>query len=157
MTTDSNFFVLIHVLLSLVGIISGLIMAGGFMSGNDENRWINAFMLTTMLTDVTGFCFPLTTILPAHIIGAMSFAVLVLASIAFYLKGLVGLWRKVFVATSILAVYLNVFVLIAQLLAKTPPLAMLAPTPAAPAFALAQTIVLVIFIIVGWVSLNRSK
>lgn len=157
MTIVSNTFVLVHVVLSLVGIISGLIMAGGLMSGHYYNRWINAFMFTTILTNVTGFGFPFTTILPAHIIGAISLAVLVVTCVALYLKGLSGGWRKVFVVTSILALYLNVFVLIAQLLAKTPPLAILAPTPAAPAFAAAQTIAFVIFVILGWGSFNRSK
>jgi hypothetical protein len=157
MTTVSNTFVLIHVVLSVVGIISGLIMAGGLMSGHYYSRWINTFMFTTILTNVTGFGFPFTTILPAHIIGAISLVVLGVASIALYLKGLAGGWRKLFVATSILALYLNVFVLIAQLLAKIPPLAILAPTPAAPAFAAMQTIAFVIFVILGWVSFNRSK
>ena len=114
-------------------------------------------MFTTILTNVTGFGFPFTTILPANIIGAISLVVLGVASIALYLKGLAGGWRKLFVATSILALYLNVFVLIAQLLAKIPPLAILAPTPAAPAFAAMQTIAFVIFVILGWVSFNRSK
>jgi hypothetical protein len=157
MTTVSNTFVLIHVVLSLVGIISGLIVAGGLMAGQYYSRWIHTFMFTTILTNVTGFGFPFSTILPAHIIGAISLVVLVVASIALYLKGLAGGWLKVFIATSILALYLNVFVLIAQLLAKTPPLAMLAPTPAAPAFAATQSIALVIFAILGWVSFNKNK
>lgn len=157
MTTVSNTFVLIHVVLSLVGLISGLVMAGGLLSGHYYSRWIHIFMLTTILTSVTGFGFPFTDILPSHIIGGISLAVLIAASIALYVKGLAGYWRSVFVVTSVLALYLNVFVLIAQLLAKIPALAMLAPTPAAPAFAATQTVALVMFAILGWVSFNKSK
>lgn len=157
MTTVSNTFVLIHVVLSLVGLISGLVMAGGLMSGHYYSRWIHTFMLTTILTSVTGFGFPFTDILPSHIIGGISLAVLIAASIALYVKRLAGHWRKVFVVTGVLALYLNVFVLIAQLLAKIPALALLAPTPAAPTFAATQTIALVMFAILGWVAFKQGK
>ena len=150
-------FTLVHVVLSIAGIVSGLVVVGGFLAGARFDRWITVFLGTTVLTSATGFGFPFTQLLPSHMVGALSLLVLLFAFFALYGKHLEGRWRDVFVATSVLALYLNVFVLLAQLLQKVPVLAALAPTPAAPAFAATQLLFLVVFCGVGWAAVNRFR
>jgi hypothetical protein len=150
-------YTLIHVVLSLVGIIAGLVVVGGLMAGVRFSRWVGLFLATTVLTNVTGFGFPFVTLLPSHIVGALSLLVLPVAIAALYWKHLAGAWRQVFVVLSVLALYLNVFVLLAQLLQKIPVLATLAPNPQAPAFAVTQVLVLVLFVGLGWAAVRGFR
>ena len=147
-------FTLIHVLLSIIGIISGLVVIGGFINGARLTPWIILFLITTILTSMTGFGFPFNGILPAHIVGALSLVVLAICLIALLFKHLEGAWRKVFVITAVLATYFNTFVLMAQLLQKTPALAQLAPNPATSAFGITQGIVILLFIWLGWAAVR---
>jgi len=155
MPLDLPVFTLVHVLLSLFGIFAGLVMAGGMMGGIHFARWTTLFLATTILTNITGFFFPFTTILPSHIVGVLSLIALAIALVALYAKRLAGSWRRVFVVAAILSLYLNVFVLVAQLLAKIPVLAAIAPDPGAPAFAITQLVVLALFVGIGWSALKR--
>ena len=152
MTFDLPTFTLIHVVLSIVGIIAGLVLVGGLMAGVRFDGWTGVYLATTVLTNVTGFGFPFASLLPSHIVGAISLVVLALAIAARYWKQLTGAWRSIFVVTAVLALYLNVFVLLAQLFQKIPGLAAIAPTQNAPAFVVTQLIVLVMFIGLGWVA-----
>ena len=149
MLVDPNIFLLVHVLLSIVGIVSGLVVTGGLIAGTRFARWTGIFLIATLLTSVTGFGFPFVKLLPSHIVGTLSLIVLLAAIVALYGKHLHGGWRRVFVVSSVLALYLNVFVLMAQLLQKIPALAVLAPGPQAPAFAMTQGWVMVIFVALG--------
>jgi hypothetical protein len=60
-----------------------------------------------------------------------------------------GLWRQVYVIGSVLALYLNVFVLVVQLFLKVPALTALAPTQSEPPFQITQLVVLAIFVGLG--------
>jgi len=157
MAIDPKTYLLIHVVLSLVGIFAGLIVVGGLMAGVRFGRWVALFLTTTALTSLTGFGFPFVTLLPSHIVGVLSLLVLVGAVAAAYWKHFEGAWRPAFVVLSVLALYLNVFVLLAQLLQKIPALAALAPGPAAPAFAATQGLVLILFVGLGWAALKGYK
>jgi hypothetical protein len=150
MFVDPKTFVLVHVLLSLIGIFAGLVVVGGLMAGVRFGRWTGVFLVTTLLTSATGFGFPFVRVLPSHIVGVLSLFVLAGAVAALYWKHLEGAWRRCFVVLSVLALYLNVFVLLAQLFQKIPAMAMLAPGPDAPAFAATQGFVLVLFVVLGW-------
>jgi hypothetical protein len=150
-------YTLIHVVLSVVGIIAGLVVVGGLMAGVRFSRWVGLFLAATVLTNVTGFGFPSVTLLPSHIVGALSLLVLPVAIAALYWKDLAGAWRQVFVVLSVLALYLNVFVLLAQLFQKIPVLAMLAPNPQAPAFAATQVLVLALFVGLGWAAVKGFR
>lgn len=149
MPVDPKTFLLVHVLLSLVGIFSGLVVVGGLMTGMLFRRWAGLFLVTTVLTNLTGFGFPFVQLLPSHMVGALSLLVLLGAIVALYLKHLEGAWRTAFVVLSVAALYLNVFVLLAQLFAKIPAMAMLAPSPAAPVFGATQGLVLLLFVVLG--------
>jgi hypothetical protein len=137
---------LIHVLLSLIGIFAGAIVWFGFVESKRLDGWTALFLGTTVLTSVTGYVFPFHKLLPSHIIGAISLVALAVAIVARYPMQMAGSWRRIYVIFAMLSFYLNVFVLVAQLFMKVPPLHALAPTGSEPPFAIAQTIVLVVFV-----------
>jgi uncharacterized membrane protein YfcA len=103
---------------------------------------------------VTGYFFPVDRVLPSHIVGALSLAVLVIAVLAFYRYRLQGSWRWIYVVTALVALYLNVFVGVVQAFQKVPFLNSLAPQGSEPPFIIAQAIVLVAFIAIGVVALR---
>ena len=146
---DLSTFTLIHVVISVLGIIAGLVLTGGFLAGVRMDGWSAAFLITTALTSATGFGFPNASVTPAQVVGGLSLVILAVAAAARYLRRLDGWWRDVYVIACVAALYFNVFVLIAQLFAKTPALKELAPTQSEPAFALTQLLVLVLFVGIG--------
>lgn len=154
---DLPMFTLIHVLISVLGIVAGLVVIGGLMGGARLDGWTALFLLTTILTSVTGFFFPATQVTPAHAVGALSLVVLAVCLLARYVKRMSGRWRATYVLTAVAAVYLNVFVLVVQLFVKTPPLAQLAPTQAEPPFAVTQGVVLLVFVGLGWAALRGFR
>ena len=149
MIFDITTFTLIHVVLSLVGIIAGLIVAGGLVAGKRLDGWTGVFLVSTVLTNVSGFGFPFVSLLPSHIIGVLSLVVLAVVIVARYLKHLAGVWRGVYVVGAVLALYLNVFVLLAQLFLRLPALIVAAPTQKQQPFLETQLIVLALLIWLG--------
>ncbi len=139
-------FTTFHVILSLVGIVSGLVVLFGMFGSKKMPGCTAIFLLTTVLTSATGFLFPRGPLLPSHIVGIVSLVILAIAIVALYVGKLAGSWRWIYVVTAVIALYLNVFVLVAQLFAKFEPLRKLAPTQSEPPFAIAQGIVLLIYI-----------
>lgn len=142
-------FTLLHVLLSLGGIISGLVVVGGLMAGKRYDRWIAVYLVATVLTNATGFGFPFTRLLPSHILGGLALLILPVTIFAFYSKNLAGSWGRVFVITTVTTLYFNVFVLLAQLFAKVPGLIAVAPTQQSPAFGGTELLALVVFVLLG--------
>jgi len=149
MIFDITTFTLIHVVLSLVGIFAGLVVAGGLVAGKRLDGWTGVFLLTTVLTNVTGFGFPFVTFLPSHAVGIISLVVLLVVIVARYLKHLAGAWRGVYAVGAVLALYLNVFVLLTQLFRRLPALIVAAPTQKEPPFLVTQLVVLVLFVWLG--------
>jgi hypothetical protein len=145
-------FTLVHVALSLVGIFAGLVVLFGMLNSKKLDGWTALFLATTVLTSVTGFPFPRDHILPSHIVGIISLVVLAIAIFALYARHLVGSWRWIYVASAVLALYLNVFVAVVQAFMKVPFLNALAPKQSEPPFAIAQGIMLVIFVVLGIVA-----
>ncbi len=152
MLIDPKLFILIHVVLSVAGIVAGLVVVGGLMAGTRLHRWTGLFFIATLLTSLTGYGFPSVELLPAHIIGAVSLVALAGAMVALYWKQLNGAWRSLFVVLSVTALYLNVFVLLAQLFQKIPAMAVLASTSTTPVFGITQGLALVLFIGLAWVA-----
>ncbi len=148
-------FTLVHVALSLIGILSGLIVLCGLFTSNRMNGWTFLFVVTTVATSATGFGFPFHGFTPAIGVGILSLIVLTLAIAARYAFHLTGAWRWIYVLGSVVALYFNVFVLIAQAFLKIPALHALAPNGSEPPFAIAQGIVLVLFILAGILSVKR--
>ena len=148
-------YTLIHVAISLVGIVAGLIVLFGMLSGNALNGMTSLFLFTTGLTSVTGFGFPFKQLEPPHIVGIITLVVVLLAILARYKFQLAGKWRATYVITAVMALYFNFFVLVVQGFLKVPALHALAPNGKEPPFAIAQGIVLVLFITLEVVAMKR--
>jgi len=144
MTTAT--YTLVHVILSLVGIVSGLVVMYGLLTAKRLDGWTGVFLATTVATSATGFGFPFDHLLPSHKVGILSLTVLAVAILARYVFHLAGAWRRVYVIAAAIALYLNVFVAVVQAFEKVPSLKAMAPTQSEPPFLLAQLIVLVLFI-----------
>jgi len=138
-------FTFLHVLISLIGIGSGLVVVLGLIAGKRLPRWTALFLASTALTSLSGFLFPFKGVTPAIVLGVLSLFLLLLAVIALYGAHLNGAWRGTYVINAALALYFNFFVLIVQLFAKVPALRAIAPTQSAPAFGITQLVVMAIF------------
>lgn len=142
-------FTMVHVIISLIGIVSGFVVLFGLFGSHRMPAMTALFLITTILTSATGFLFPVGQLLPSHIVGIISLIVLAIACVALYVMKLSGAWRWIYTLTALIALYLNVFVLVIQSFLKIGPLHALAPSvpPSEPPFAVVQGIVLVFFVV----------
>src|ERR1022692_106625 len=140
----------VHVVISLIGIVSGIIVMFGLLGSNRMPGLTAIFLLFTILTSATGFLFPFEKLLPSHMIGILSLVLLAIACLALYGMKLSGAWRWIYAVTAMIALYLNIFVLIIQSFLKVPGLHALAPSvpPSEPPFLVIQGVVLVFFVLV---------
>lgn len=150
-------FTVFHLILSMIGIAFGFIVAGGILASNRLPGWTALFLVTTILTSATGFLFPFTKLLPSHIVAIISLVLLAVALYAVYGKDLNGVWRAVYIVTAMLALWFNVFVLIAQSFQKVGLLNVYAPTGAEPPFAITQAVVLAFFIFAIVAGIRRFR
>jgi hypothetical protein len=143
-------FTILHVIISLIAIAAGLAVMFGLLGSSHMPAMTAIFLLFTILTSVTGFMFPFTQLLPSHMIAILSLALLAAACVALYVMKLSGAWRRIYVVTALLSLYLNVFVFVIQGFLKVPTLTALAPgnPPTGPVFAVVQGVVLVFFAVV---------
>ncbi len=157
MFSGINAFTLFHVMLSVVGIISGLVVIGGLLTAQRLSGWTPVFVWTTVATTATGFLFPFNGVTPAVATGVVSTVVLILLLVALYVKKLAGGWNRTYVITAVISVYLNCFVLVAQLFLKMPALQALVPNGNEPPFAISQGIVLLLFVCAGYAAVKRLR
>jgi hypothetical protein len=142
-------FTIVHVVLSLVGIVSGLVVIAGLIAARRLDGWTVLFLASTVATSVTGFGFPVDHVLPSHVVGVISLVVLAVAILARYVRHLAGAWRTIYVIGTVVALYLNVFVLIVQAFRRVPALTAMAPTQSEPPFLVAQLVVMGLFVVSG--------
>jgi hypothetical protein len=150
-------FTAVHVVLSLIGIVAGFVVLFSFFSGKRLRVWTALFLLTTVATSVTGFAFPVDHLLPSHIVGAISLVVLAVAIVALFGLHFRGVWRGIYVVSTALALYFNVFVGVTQAFLKAPTLHALAPQQTEPPFVVAQLLVLALFILLTVVAVKRFR
>ena len=150
---------ILHVVISLIGIVSGLVVLAGLFKSQSMPGMTALFLVSTILTNATGFMFPVEKLLPSHIIAIISLVLLAVACLALYGMKASGAWRAIYVITAITSLYLNVFVLVIQSFLKIGPLHELAPSvpPSEPPFAVTQGVVLVLFVIAIIASLRRFR
>jgi hypothetical protein len=144
---STSTYTLIHVVISLIGIGSGIVALWGMIRNKPLDGITAIFLTATVLTSLTGFGFPFTHVTPGIIVGVISLIVLAFAIAARYGFHLAGAWRSIYVVTAMMALYLNVFVLVVQSFEKWPALRALAPTQSEPPFVATQLVVLVLFIV----------
>jgi hypothetical protein len=142
-------FTLGHVIISLIGIVAGIIAMFGMLKSERMPGMTAIFLLTTILTSATGFLFPFEGFKPSYVVGALSLVLLVIACLALYGMKLSGAWRWIYVVTALLSLYFNVFVGVIQSFLKIPALTAVAPgnPPSGPVFGVVQGVVLVFFVL----------
>ncbi len=146
---DPTTLVGIHTDISLISILTGIIAIFGLLKSRIPSAWNEVFLATAVLTSVTGFFLPAAKLLPSHIVGIVALVVLAVALAALYLFKLHGAWRWIYTTAATFSLYFLVFVAVAQAFGKIPGLRALAPTQSEPPFAIAQGIVLLIFVVLA--------
>jgi len=150
-------FTILHVIITLVAIGSGLIVVGGMFASNSLPVTTALFLFTTALTSLTGFLFPIQGFTPALGIGIVACVILAVALFALYKERLIGAWRWIYVITAVVSLYLNVFVLVVQSFVKVSALNALAPTQTEPPFAVTQAAVLAIFVLITLIAVIKFQ
>jgi hypothetical protein len=150
-------FTQVHVAISLVGIAAGFLVIFGMMAAKKMPLLTALFLITTALTSVTGFMYPYKGVTPGIVFGILSMIVLLFAVVARYGGKLGGGWRGTYVATAVLAQFLNFFVLVVQSFEKVPALHALAPTGTEMPLKVAQVLTLVLFIVLGVVAYRKFR
>jgi len=148
-------YTLLHVVISVIGIGSGMVVMWGMLRAKLLNGITSIFLATTILTSLTGFAFPNEHVTPGIVVGVLLLIALAVAVFARYARHLAGIWRASYVISAAIAFYFNVFVLIVQSFEKSPALHALAPTQKEPPFAIAQLVVLVAFVMVTVMAVRR--
>ena len=80
----------VHVALSLIGIVSGLIVLYGLLTGQALGGWTALFLLTTILTSATGFPLAPFGFDPPRAVGILSLILLAIAVSGAPFLGLLG-------------------------------------------------------------------
>lgn len=150
-------FTTLHVTISFVALALGAGVLAGMLRGTDHGAMTAGFLATTILTSGTGFLFPATTVLPSHIVGILSLAVLVIAVAGYYAWNLTGASRRIYAVAALVAFYLNAFVAVVQAFLKIEALHALAPIGTEPPFIAAQTVLLAAFIATGFFAVKRFR
>src|SRR5438445_5573097 len=150
-------YTIIHVLISLVGIFTGLIVLFGLLAGKRLDGWTKWFLITTVATSVTGFFFPFHGFTPAIGLGIISLPFLALTIFARYPKHLAGPWRWIYVIGAVLCLYFNLFVAVVQAFEKIPALHAMAPTQTEPPCKYTQLVVLLVSVLLAIVAAIRFR
>ena len=145
-------FTLFHVALSLIGIVAGLVILLGWLSGRSLKDWTWTFLIATITTSVTGFFFPFKGVTPGIVLGIVSLVVLAIALVAYRRH-----WTRTFIATCAAAQFFNVLVFIVQAFQKLSPLHMFAPKGTEPIVAACQLLALLFFIILATLDIRRRR
>ena len=148
-------YTIIHTLISLVAIFTGLIVLFGMIGGERLDGWTKWFLSTAVATSITGFFFPFHGFTPAIGLGIISLPFLALTIFARYPKYLAGAWRWIYVIGAVICLYFNLFVLVVQAFEKITALHALAPTQSEPPFKLAQLVVLLVSALLAIVAAIR--
>jgi hypothetical protein len=153
----THLFLQIHVAISLIALVTGLIALIGWLTGSFSRGWTALFLVTLILTSVTGFPLPPFGLDPPRMVGILSLILLAIAVLAIYVFKAGGAWRWIFLITAITALYFDAFVGVIQAFAKLPFLHELAPNGSEPPFVIAQVVVLAIFVVLGVLALRLFR
>lgn len=146
-------FTLLHVVISLVGIGSGIVVTVQLLASNWSRPWNNLFLWTTLATTVTGFMFPVSVLTPAQIVGAISTVALAVAFWSYYRLGR----ARIYVSAALFALDLNCFVLVVQGFQKVGFLNALAPNQTELPFVIVQGLVFGGFVVAVAVIWRRNQ
>ena len=148
-------YTIIHTLISLIAIFTGLVVLLGMLGGKRLDGWTKWFLITAVATTVTGFFFPFHGFTPAIGLGIISLPFLAITIFARYPKHLAGAWRWIYAIGAVICLYFNLFVLVVQLFEKVPALHAMAPTQTESPFKLTQVCVLVVSAVLALIAVIR--
>lgn len=149
-------FTILHVIITLVELLAGVVVVLK-MVGGSPSQLNGLFLVTGALTTLTGFLFPYHGVTPGIILGFVSLPFLLLAAVAWYTGRLRGAWRVVYVLSALIVLYFDAFVAVAQSFMKIPALHSLAPTGKETPFAVVQGLLLLVFIVLGYLAVKRFR
>jgi hypothetical protein len=149
-------FTILHVIISIVELLAGIVVALQLVAGI-RSGFTFLFLVTGALTTITGFLFPFHGMTPGIVLGFVSLPFLLLAALSLYGGRVHGVWRVIYVLSVLIVLYLDAFVAVVQSFEKLGPLHALAPTGKEAPFAIVQGVVLLIFIVVGFLALKRFR
>ncbi len=150
-------YTIVHTLISLVAIFTGLVVLLGLLGGKLLDGWTKWFLITAVATTITGFFFPFHGFTPAIGLGIISLPFLALTIFARYSGHLAGAWRWIYVIGAVICLYFDLFVLVVQLFEKVPALHAIAPTQTESPFKLTQLAVLVVSTLLAIVAVIRFR
>ena len=150
-------FTLFHVAVSLAAIAAGFVVVAELAHNRLSDRLINFFLATTAITSITGFLFPFHGITPGQVLGVLSLIALAVAVVARKRLATQHRLRRTYVVSLLVSLYFNVFVLVVQSFEKVPSLHVLAPTQKESPFKIAQLGVLLLFVVIGFVTVTRYR
>jgi hypothetical protein len=153
--TGLMLFTWFHTALSLIALVAGVVVMLELLKSSTANGWTTTLLVTMIVTDVTGFMFPFNGFLPSHAVGLISLAIIAVVIVARYVMHFSGAMRWIYASGIVIVVYLDAFVTVVQAFLKIPALNALAPTQGEPPFAIAQGIVLLIFVVFGIVAARK--
>jgi hypothetical protein len=153
----TSLFLQVHVVVSLIGIVSGFVFLYGLLTRRPSGSWTTVFLATTILTGITGFPLAPFGFDPPRTVGVILLVLLSLAVAALYAFRLAGVWRWIYLGGTVTALYLNVFVGVTQAFQKLSFLQPLAPTQSEPPFLAAQIAALAIFVVLGILAVFKFR
>jgi hypothetical protein len=150
-------YTIIHTLISLVAIFTGIVVVFGMLAGHRLDAWTKWFLNAAVATTITGFFFPFHGFTPAIGLGIISLPFLALTIFARYPKHLNGTWRWIYVVGAVICLYFNLFVLVVQSFEKIPALHAMAPTQTESPFKLTQLAVLALSGLLAIIAVFRFR
>jgi hypothetical protein len=149
-------FTLLHVAISILQLAVGAVVVAELVAGR-RSALTALNLVVAALTSLTGFLFPFHGVTPAIMLGVISTLLLVLAAAALYGQHLRGGWRTAYAISAVVLLYLDAFVAVVQSFEKIGPLHMQAPTGKEAPFAVAQGVLLLAFIAIGYLASSRFR
>jgi hypothetical protein len=149
-------FTVLHVITCIVELFAGAVVVAQMLAGRRSGLNF-LFLLTAVLTTITGFMFPYHGPTPAITLGFITLPLLLLAAVAWYTGRLRGVWRVIYIVSMVILFYLDAFVAVVQSFMKIPALHALAPTGKELPFAIVQGLVLLVFIVLGFLAVKRFR
>jgi hypothetical protein len=126
-------------------LVAGYVVVRDLLRSHIDQTWMAVFLISGVLTNVTGFGFPFDRFTESHYTAIFSLVMLAAVILALYVFKLAGPWGRIFALSAVLAFYTDALVTIAQIFKKVPALG--APTASSePQFVIAQLILLAVFV-----------
>lgn len=137
--------VALHTAVSLIGLVAGACVLRGIFLSRRPGGMTALFLASMLLTDISGFLFPLRQIGLGQVVGALSLVLLVPTILAGSIHRLAGAWRWIYVLGIASTLYLDALIAVFMAFAKLPPLKGAGPEP----LYTVQLAVLALFIVLG--------